>query len=168
MYPEGRHKPVPIRKNRVERGGRGPDHEDVREEMRQRNLVLILARDLADKLASAAFIVDEEGTLVYFNERCAEMIGMPFSEAGEMTMERWSPALAARATDLEGRPIEPDSAALVVALRERIPVHQKLRVRIADEQIRSIATTAIPLFAHKDECVGAMALFWEHVEDGEE
>jgi PAS domain-containing protein len=133
--------------------------------MRQRNLVLILARDLADKLASAAFIVDEEGTLVYFNERCGEIIGMPFSEAGEMTMDRWSTAF--RATDFEGRQIEPGNAALAVALREQIPIHQKLRVLTADQQIRSIAVTAMPLFAHKDECVGAMALFWEHIEDGE-
>ena len=53
--------------------------------MRQRSLVLILARDLADKLASAAFVVDEEGRLVYFNERASQILGESFGEAGEMS-----------------------------------------------------------------------------------
>jgi len=27
---------------------------------------------------------------------------------------------------------------------------------------RAIEVTAFPLFAHADECVGAVAIFWEH------
>src|SRR6059036_4168620 len=78
--------------------------------MQQRNLVLILARDLADKLASAAFIVDHEGTLVYFNERCAEILDMTFAEAGPMPMEVWSKDFFP--SDLEGRPIAAEEAPL--------------------------------------------------------
>jgi hypothetical protein len=122
--------------------------------------VLILARDLADKLASAAFIVDEEGTLVYFNERCGELIGMPYAEAGEMRLEQWSTTFTA--TDFQGRAISATDTPLVQALRETSPVHRKIRVKGADDQVRDIAVTAIPLFARKGECVGAMALFWEH------
>jgi transcriptional regulator with PAS, ATPase and Fis domain len=134
--------------------------------LRHRNLVLILARDLADKLASAAFIVDEEGTLVYFNERCGELIGMPYAEAGEMRIEQWSTAF--KAMDFQGRLISASDTPLVKALREKSPVHRKLRVKGADDQVRDIAVTAMPLFARNDECVGAMALFWEHTDpDGE-
>jgi hypothetical protein len=144
---------------------RGLEDEEMKP-MRRRNLVLILARDLADKLASAAFIVDEQGTLVYFNERCGELIGMPYAEAGEMRMERWSTAFTA--TDFEGIPIPSSDTPLVKALREKSPVHRKLRVKGADDQVRDIAVTAMPLFARKDDCVGAMALFWEHADaDGE-
>jgi PAS domain-containing protein len=133
---------------------------------RQRSLVLILARDLADKLASAAFIVDEAGTLVYFNERCAEMLGMPFAEAGAMPMERWSEVFAP--SDLQGRVLSPDELPLVRALTHRSPEHRKLRIQGQDGQARDIAITALPLFAHEDECVGAIALFWEHAEpDGQ-
>jgi hypothetical protein len=135
-------------------------------EIRPRNLVLILARDLADKLASAAFIVDEEGSLVYFNERCGEILGMPYSEAGEMRMADWSRVFAA--SDAQGGHLQPDELPLVQALRKQSPQHRKLRVRGADDQVRLVAVTAVPLFAHEDECVGAMALFWEHAEnDGE-
>ena len=134
----------------------------MRRRPRSRNLVLILARDLADKLASAAFIVDEAGTLVYFNERCGEILGMPYAEAGQMEMEHWSRVFSA--TDFHDRAIDPAELPLVKALREQNPVHRKLRIQAADEEVRDIAVTAMPLFAHTDECVGAIALFWEHAE----
>jgi PAS domain-containing protein len=130
--------------------------------MRPRSLVLILARDLADKLASAAFIVDHEGTLVYFNERCSEILGMPFAEAGSMPMERWSRDF--NPTDLEGRPLDPDEVPLVMAFKHHKPTHRTVRVQGADGEARDIAVTALPLFAHSDEFVGAIALFWEHAE----
>lgn len=127
---------------------------------RQRNLVLILARDLADKLASAAFIVDQEGTLIYFNERCGEILGMPYAEAGTMPMDRWSRNFDP--TDLDGHPLAPEELPLVRALTHKKPAHRTLRIRGADGKTRDIAITALPLFAHADECVGAVALFWEH------
>ena len=132
----------------------------------QRNLVLILARDLADKLASAAFIVDQEGTLIYFNERCGELLGMPYAEAGSMGMDRWSTAFDP--TDLDGHPLSPDHLPLVRALKSKKPAHRTLRIHAADGEPRDIAITALPLFAHAEECVGAIALFWEHGEPSRE
>jgi PAS domain-containing protein len=126
----------------------------------QKNLVLILARDLADKLASAAFIVDDEGTLVYFNERCSEILGMPFAEAGPMPMDVWSKDFFP--TDFEGRPLDPEETPLYMALRHKKALHRALRIQAADGKSRDIAVTALPLFAHADDFVGAMALFWEH------
>jgi PAS domain-containing protein len=125
----------------------------------QQNLVLILARDLADKLASAMFLVDEEGNLVYFNEGAAEILGRSFAELGHIPMESWSKDF--NPTDLDGIPISPDDVPLVVALRQRKPVHRKVRVQGADDVERAIAVTAFPLFARTDELVGAAAIFWE-------
>ena len=132
----------------------------VRNPVGQRNLVLILARDLADKLAFAAFIVDREGTLVYFNERCSEILDMTFAEAGPMPIDVWNKDFFP--TDLENRPIAPEEAPLAVALRHQKPIHRTMRIQSAEGKTRDIAVTALPLFAHADECVGAMALFWEH------
>lgn len=126
----------------------------------QRNLVLILARDLADKLASGALIVDREGRLVYFNERCAEILDVTFAEVGPVSLEVLSKDFSL--TDLQGRPIAPEEAPLTAALRHEKPMHRTIRIRSARGQPRDIAITALPLFAHADECVGAMALFWEH------
>jgi len=131
--------------------------------MPQKDLVLILARDLADKLASAAFVVDRDGTLVYFNERCGEILGRTFAEVGEMKMDDWSTRFSP--TTFEDEPIPPEGLALVRAINEHVPAHEKIRIRSADGATRGIAVTALPFFARRDEFVGAMAVFWEHAED---
>lgn len=125
----------------------------------QQSLVLILARDLADKLASAMFLVDAEGTLVYFNDSAAEILGKTFAEAGHMPLDRWSKDF--KPTDSDGRPLEEDEVPLVIALRERRPTHRSLRIRGGDGVEREIAVTALPLFARRDDFVGAAAIFWE-------
>ena len=132
--------------------------------MPQKDLVLILARDLADKLASAAFVVDRDGTLVYFNERSGEILGRTFAEVGEMKMDEWSTAFSP--TTLDGRPIPPEDVALVRAVTDHVPTHQTVRITSTDGVIREIAVTALPFFARRDEFVGAMAVFWEHFESG--
>lgn len=130
--------------------------------MPQKDLVLILARDLADKLASAAFVVDQDGTLVYFNERSSEILGRTFAEIGEMKMDEWSTRFSP--TTLDGQPIPPEEVPLVRAVNEHVPTHQTLRITSADGSVREIAVTALPFFSRRDEFVGAMAVFWEHFE----
>lgn len=128
--------------------------------MAQRNLVLILARDLADKLASAVFLVDDQGTVVYFNERAAEILGRTYAESGSMRLEEWSKAFSPE--DFGGRELPPEDLPLVVALRDHQPAHRAFRIRSMDGTPRDIAVTALPFFARKGEFVGAAAIFWEH------
>lgn len=130
--------------------------------MPQKDLVLILARDLADKLASGAFVVDRDGTLVYFNERCAEILGRTFAEIGEMKMEEWSMRFSP--TTFEGKPIPTEELTLVRAINEHAPAHEKIRIQSADGASRDIAVTSLPLFSRRKEFVGAVAVFWEHFE----
>jgi PAS domain S-box-containing protein len=125
----------------------------------QRSLVLILARDLADKLATAMFVVDQEGTLVYFNEAAADILGESFGEAGRMRVEAWSTAF--RPVHEGGEEITPEDLPLVIALRRRVPAHRDMKIRGLDGEVRDIAVTAFPLFARADEFVGAAAIFWQ-------
>jgi PAS domain-containing protein len=127
--------------------------------VQQQNLVVILARELADKLATAMFVVDHEGRLAYFNERAAEILGTTFASTGHMALEEWGSAF--RPTHQDGRALEPDELPLVVALRDRRPDHRSFRITAADGTERHIAATAFPLFARADEFVGAAAIFWE-------
>ncbi|MFN2590530.1 MAG: PAS domain-containing protein [Actinomycetota bacterium] len=127
--------------------------------MQQQNLVLILARELADKLATATFVVDRDGRLVYFNEGAADILGLTFGEAGHLPLERWAADFSP--VDESGQPLDADDLPLVVALRRHEPSHRGFRIRGRDDQIREIAVTAIPLFAHAEEFVGAVAIFWE-------
>ncbi len=127
--------------------------------MSQKNLVLILARDLADKLASAVFVVDRDGKLAYFNERAGEILGMSFAEAGHMPMQEWGTRF--KPTDGDGRELAPDDLPLAVALRERHPDHSSFSILDHEGRQRDIKVTAMPLFATWSEFVGAIAMFWE-------
>jgi PAS domain-containing protein len=128
--------------------------------MEQQNLVLILARELADKLATPMFVVDREGRLAYMNERAGEILGDSYAAAGRINVEDWAERY--QPTDLEGRPLAVEELPLVRALTLREPAHLTLRVKGLDGTVRDIAATAFPLFAHADEFVGAAAIFWEH------
>ena len=129
--------------------------------MQQKSLVLILARGLADELASAIFLVDQEGKLVYYNDAAAQILGKSFGEAGEMVMSEWATEFLP--TDLNGQPLRPDEVPLVVAVKHQQISHRDLRIVGADGETRQIAVTALPLFARKEEFVGAVGIFWEHV-----
>ena len=132
--------------------------------MQQKDIVLILARDLAEHLSSAVFLVDHEGTLVYFNEGAAAILGKTFADAGEMRIEEWSSGFSP--VDFNGQPIEPRRLPLVIALEEREPAHLAFRIKGADGMVRAIAVTAIPLFARQEDFVGAAAVFWEDTSGG--
>ena len=127
--------------------------------MQQKNLAVILARDLAEKLATAAFVVDNEGRLVYFNETAGMLLGQDYSSVGSMPMSEWSTGFDA--TDTDGSVLDPDNIPLVQAIKERGPRHRRLRITGRDDVQREIEVTAIPLFARADELVGAVAFFWE-------
>jgi len=125
----------------------------------QRNLLLIMARDFASRLATATFLVDPEGTLIYYNEAAEEVLGRPFEEGRSVPASEW--ATAFEPTDEHGDPLALEDLPLGVALRRRDPAHRALRIVGGDGARRSIEVTGVPLFAHEGEFVGAMAIFWE-------
>ena len=127
--------------------------------MQQKNLAVILTRDLAEKLATATFVVDAEGRLVYFNETAGLLLGQDYSSVGPMPMDEW--ATGFNATDPDGTVLGPDDSPLVQAIKERGPRHRRLRITGRDEVERELEVTAIPLFARSEELVGAVAFFWE-------
>ena len=47
-----------------------------------------------------------------------------------------------------------------LALDQRRPAHEALRITSVDGVERDVAVTAFPLFAHADEFVGIVAIFW--------
>jgi PAS domain-containing protein len=129
------------------------------EEVVQHHLVLILARDFASRLATPVFLVDVEGAVIYFNEAAERVLGRRYVEGVGMTAEEWGTAFAP--TDDDGAPIELSGLPLGIAILERHPDHRMLRIRSLDGIERRIEATAFPLFAHEDECLGAIAIFWE-------
>lgn len=125
---------------------------------RQKHLVLILAREFASNLATPTLIADAQGKLVFYNEAAESVVGRPFAEVGEMPLDEWTASFDPRTTDSE--PLTPERRPTRIALDQRRAVHENLRIKSADGVEREVAVTAFPLFAHADEFVGIVAIFW--------
>ncbi|HEY5659713.1 MAG TPA: PAS domain-containing protein [Gaiellaceae bacterium] len=124
----------------------------------QKHLVLILARELASNLATPTLIADAEGTLVFYNEAAEEVVGRPFAEAGEMPVDEWTTSFDPRTP--AGEPLPAERRPVRIALDEQRSAHQAFRITSTDGSERDVAVTALPLFAHSEEFVGIVAIFW--------
>lgn len=129
------------------------------EKTQQRNLVLILARELATNSATPMFLVDPNGTLVFFNEPAERVLGRTFSETGTLEPSEWGRVFAP--VDDDGKTIPVEHLPLNKAMRDLEPGHLSMRITGLDGETRTIAVTAFPLFARANDFVGALAIFWE-------
>jgi PAS domain-containing protein len=127
--------------------------------VRQKHLVLILAREFASNLATPTLITDERGYLVYYNEAAEQLIGRSFSEVGEMRIDEWSAQFSPRSIETD-EPIPLERRPTGIALNERRAAHERIRITSVDGVDREDALTAFPLFAHTDELVGTVTIFW--------
>jgi PAS domain-containing protein len=125
---------------------------------RPKHLVLILAREFASNLATPMLIADASGRLVFFNEAAESLIGMPFAEAGEMSFEEWSEKASPRTGDGELLPLE--RRPVWIAWNERRESQASFTITGLNGVAHEISVTAFPLFAHVEEFVGTVAIFW--------
>ena len=126
---------------------------------RHKHLALIIARELASQLATATFIADADGDLVFYNEAAEKVLGRAYAEAGAMPASEW-PSLF-RVEDPDGAPLPLEKLPGGIALAEKRPAHARICIVGLDGQRRMISVTAMPLFAHPTDVVGMVAFFWE-------
>jgi PAS domain-containing protein len=127
--------------------------------MPQREIELILFRQLASSLAVPILLADESGDLLFFNEPAEVLLGKRFDDVGEMPLEERRRAFAFR--DPQGDPLPDDQPPLVVALRERRPVHRLVSLRAFDGVYRALEVTAFPLLGPGGHLIGGVVMFWE-------
>ncbi len=125
----------------------------------QKEIELILARQLAGYLAMPIFIVDPKGTLIYYNEPAEGILGRHFEETGEMPVEEWSTLF--KPTDETGKPLAPESLPLVIALTQHRPAHREMWIQDLDGVQHLIEVTAFPINGQAERYLGALAVFWE-------
>ena len=124
-----------------------------------KHLVLILAREFASNLATPTLIADERGRLVFYNDAAAEVTGVAFSEVGEIPLDDFVETFSLRTIELERATREQRPTR--IALDERRPAHERFRITNRAGLERDVSVTAFPLFAHADEFVGVVAIFWQ-------
>jgi PAS domain-containing protein len=127
--------------------------------MAQKAVELILMRQLASYLAVPIFLVDPDGSLLYYNEPAERLLGRRYDETGEMPLAEWSTAFTPTAED--GSPLSPDELPLSIALQKRRAAHRAMAIRGLDGVPRRIAVTAFPLEGQGGRHLGAVAIFWE-------
>jgi PAS domain S-box-containing protein len=128
-------------------------------ERRTKHLVLILAREFASNLSTPTLIADDKGRVVYFNEAAEEVIGTTFAEAGELPLDDFAASFEPRTRNSE-EPLPAETRPTRIALDQRRAAHRQVRITRRDGVERDLAVTAFPLFAHADEFVGMVAIFW--------
>jgi len=126
--------------------------------MAQKHLVLILARELASNLATPTLIADDRGHVVFYNEAAEAVIGGPFAEVGEVSIDDLGASFSPRTR--EGQPLAQEDLPARIALDQRRAAHERLWVTSRDGVDREVSLTAFPLFAHADEFVGITVIFW--------
>jgi PAS domain-containing protein len=129
----------------------------------QRPLELILARNLMSALSTPAFLVDEGGLLVFYNEAAGMLLGKRFEEIGTVGPREWGAMFGP--FDENGEPIPYDELPLVVAVRNGRPAHADLTIRSTDGTSHTVEASAFPILTSHGTR-GAIAVFWPSSPNG--
>ncbi|MFL7891332.1 MAG: PAS domain-containing protein [Anaerolineales bacterium] len=127
--------------------------------MTQKEIEVILARQLAEYLAVAIFIVDTDGALLYYNETAESILGSRYDETGPMSANQLAGIF--RTVDQDGQPLKSEDLPLVKALTRRQPAHGSLWIEPLNGGLKKIAVTAFPIIGQANRFLGAIAIFWE-------
>ena len=122
----------------------------------QKPLELILARNLMSSLSTPAFLTDEAGVLIFYNEAAGKLLGKRFEEIGGLGADVWSQI---GPFDSEGKRIPVDQLPLTRALRDGSPAHDTLRIRNFHGVEHDIHVSALPIVTVAGS-KGSMAFFW--------
>ena len=116
-------------------------------------------------LSTPAFLVDEDGVLVFYNEAAGTLLGKRFEEVGKMGPEEWGTVFGP--FDRDGRQIPFDELPLTIALRNGRPAHARFQIHSLDGSDHDIEVSAMPILS-ANGARGAMAVFWPAEEGAEE
>jgi PAS domain-containing protein len=113
-------------------------------------------------LSTPAFLVDEGGLLVFYNEAAGILLGKDFEEMGVVGPEEWG--LLFGPFDDGGEPIPYDELPLVTAIRSGRPAHSELTIRSTDGVQHSVEASAFPILTQHGS-QGAIAVLWPSKND---
>jgi len=126
--------------------------------MAQQPIEIILARQLASRMAVPVMIVDERGDTLYFNEPAEAILGMRFDELDTMTSDDRARIMAPR--DGGGHLLAPKEQPSAIAMRERRPSHSTFHIAGIDGVRRPVEVTAIPVEGAGGHMLGAFVVMW--------
>ena len=123
----------------------------------QQPIELIQTRGLMSSLTTPAFLVDMEGTLVFFNDAAGELLGLRYEEAGPMPANEWGTRFVPLRPD--GSPFPVEELPLALALSRGLPSHERMHIRAETGSEHDIEVCAFPITG-VGGTHGALAIFW--------
>jgi PAS domain-containing protein len=126
--------------------------------MPQREVELILARQLASRLAVPVVLVDAGGDTLFFNEPAEAIVGRPFDEVDALSLEERTRRMAPRRRD--GRLVPTNQLPSVVAMIRRRPAHSSFHLTGLDGVLHAVQATAIPIESARGQVLGALIVLW--------
>jgi PAS domain-containing protein len=123
----------------------------------QQPLDLILARNLISGITLAAFLIDPDGVLLFFNDAAGDLVGRRFEEVGRLDREQWSTEFGP--FDEFGKLVPTDSMPLTVALRQGLPANTRVHIRVREDELMEVEVSALPLTS-AEGFQGAIVAFW--------
>src|SRR5919197_5252566 len=106
-------------------------------------LEMIEARRFTSRLSTASFLVDREGTLLYFNDAASELLGVTFEEAGPMESGTWGTRFRPREPD--GRELPVGELPLAITVQSGQPAYARMQITAADGTDHDIEVAALPI-----------------------
>lgn len=125
----------------------------------QQPLEMILLRQLSTYLAVPMWMMDAEGTLVFYNEPAERILGIRYDEAGPLTSDELLDRFTV--TDLDGAELSPMDFPIVSALQTRTPSHSAVKFQAMDGIWRTVEVSAVPVEGQDQRLLGVFATFWE-------
>ena len=120
---------------------------------------IILARQLASCVAMPILLVDDEGTLIFYNEPAEAILNQRFEETGEIPADEWNRLVTV--ADEDRNPLAPEDRPMAMARLKRRPSSRRLWTRSGDREWRHMQITAFPLVGEHGHLLGVMSIFWE-------
>ena len=127
--------------------------------MAQREVELILTRQLASCLSVPLVLFGPTGDVLFYNEPAEALLGARYQETGPLTAgdaER-----RVRLADDRGREVPRAERPSSIALSQRRPAYAQMWLTAADGARREVEVTAFPLLAQAGHLLGAAVMFWE-------
>jgi PAS domain-containing protein len=123
----------------------------------QRPLELILARNFLTSLSTPAFLVDDAGAMIFYNEAAGALLGMSFEEFGHKQPEEWGRAIGP--FDESGNAVPIEEIPTTRALRRGRPAHGRFTIHSVKGEEHEVESTALPIEAEGGQ-EGAMIFLW--------
>ena len=126
------------------------------------DLEVILSRQLADCLYVPVFIVDPEGTLLFYNEPAEKILGRRYNDTGAMPVAEWSSIF--KPYDDQGAVLPAKELPLVKTLFKKEPAHGSFWIKSLRGDSYRISVTSYPIIGRTKKFSGAVAIFWTNEE----